>query len=157
VSAENKGLVRRLVVEVWNRGNLGAVDEIFAPDYVSHGHALDDLSVGAPAFKQRVSFVLSRFVDFEITLQDLIAEEDKVVARWSTRATGKPERSDVAPTDNIFEISEIGIFRVDAEKIVESWVSSGQTVDDLIHQNDKAVSSTLHLLSATELIPFPPS
>ncbi len=80
MSVENKGLVRRLFQEVWNRGNLAAADEIFTPDYVSHGHAPDVLSVGVPAFKERVSIVLSRFADLEMTLQDLIAEEDKVVA-----------------------------------------------------------------------------
>ena len=158
MSAENKGLVRRLFQEVWNRGKLAAAEEILASTYVSHGDAPDVLSVGVLAFQRRVSGVLSRFADFEVTLQDLIAEEDKVVARWSTYATDKRDRLDIASASRILRIAEIGIFRVDAGRIIaESWVSSSQSVDGLLHQTDKAVSRVLDSSSAEELISFPPS
>ena len=157
MSAENKGLVRRLFQEVWNRGNLAAADEIFTPDYVSHGHAPDVLSVGVPAFKERVRIVLSRFADLEMTLQDLIAEEDKVVARWNTRATTKREWQDIAPVGRILRVDEIGIFRVDDGLIAESWLSSSQPIDDLLDESSKALSGALNPQSAKALISFPPS
>ncbi len=157
MSAENKGLVRRLFQEVWNRGNLAAADEILAATYVGHGDAPGVLSVGVPAFKRRVSGVLSRFVDFEMTLQDLIAEEDKVVARWSTRATGKRDRLEIDSESTILRTAEIGIFRVDAGRIAESWVSSGRPFEGLLHRADRAVSGILKPSSTEELISFPPS
>ena len=157
MSAENKGLVRRLFQEVWNSGNLAAAEEILASTYVSHGDAPDVLSVGVLAFQRRVSGVLSRFADFEVTLQDLIAEEDKVVARWSTYATDRRDRLDIASASRILRTAEIGIFRVDAGRIAESWVSSSQSIAGLLHQTDKVISRVLDPSSAEELIPFPSS
>ena len=157
MSAENKGLVRRLFQEVWNRGNLAVADEILAPTYVSHGDAPDVFSVGVPAFKQRVSGVLSRFAGLEMTLQDLIAEDEKVVARWCSRATVERVRQDGAPKGRILRMSEIGIFRVDAGKIAESWGSPFRPIDDLLVETGKVLARALQPRSKEESISFPPS
>ena len=135
MSAENKAVVRRLLQEVWNRGNLEVADDIVAPDYVNHTQ--QPAVPGVRGFKQLVSSVHAALVDFQMTLEDLIAEEDKVVARWTTRGTDKRGW----PADNIATLTEIGIFRVSGGKIVESWISSDQPAgSSLLHQtNDRQV------------------
>ncbi len=113
MSAENKAVVRRLLQEVWNRGNLEVADDIVAPDYVNHMPQPAGLLPGVRGFKQLVSSVRATLTDFQMTLEDLIAEEDKVVARWTTR-TDKHEW----PAGN--RVTEIGIFRIAGGKIAES-------------------------------------
>ncbi len=110
MSAENKAIVRRLFQEVWNRGNLEVADDIVALDYVDHTRPDRELPTGLRGFKQQVNLVRATFADFRMTLEDLIAEEDKVVARW--KAAG-----------NMATLTEIGIFRIADGKIVESWVT----------------------------------
>ena len=122
VSAENKAVVRRLFHEVWNRGNLDVADEIFAPDYVNHTPFPGGLSPGVSGFKQFISKLRATFAGFQMTLEDLIAEEDKVVARRKTRSAHKHEWAAIAPTGKGVTLTEIGIFRIAAGKIVESWV-----------------------------------
>ena len=61
-----------------------------------------------------------------MTLEDLIAEEDKVVVRWTTCGADKSEWDGSAPAGNMATLTEIGIFRIDKGKIVESWVTSHQ-------------------------------
>ena len=137
MSAENKAVIRRLFQEVWNRGNLEVADQIVAPDYVNHTPQLAGLLPGVRGFKQQVSSVHATLAGFRIILEDLIAEEDKVVARWTTRGTDKRGW----PAGNMVTLTEIGIFRVDGGKIVESWVSSDQPAgSSLLHQtNDRQV------------------
>ena len=74
-----------------------------------------------------------------MTLEDLIAEEDKIVARWKTQVTEKREW----PAGNMVTLTEIGIFRIDGGKIAESWITSDQAAgSSLLHQtNDLQVRS----------------
>ncbi len=134
MSAENKAVVRRLFQEVWNRGNLKVADEILAPDYVDHTRPAEGLAPGVRGFKHQVSLVHATLTGFRMTLEDLIAEEDKVVARWKTEGTDKREW----PAGNRVTLTEIGIFRIDGGKIVESWVTSLPAGSSLLHQtNDR--------------------
>ncbi len=137
MSAENKAVVRRLLQEVWNRGNLEVADDIVAPDYVNHMPQPAGLLPGVRGFKQLVSSVRAALVDFQMTLEDLIAEEDKVVARWTTRGTDKRGW----PAGNRVTLTEIGIFRIAGGKIAESWISSEQPAgSSFLHQtNDRQV------------------
>ena len=138
MSAENKAVVRRLFQEVWNRGNLKVADEILTPDYVDHTHPAEGLAPGVRGFKQLVSNVRATFSDFKMTLEDLIAEEDKVVARWKTRVTDKREW----PADNRVTLTEIGIFRIADGKIVESWITSHRPAgSSLLHQTNDQLDS----------------
>ena len=133
MSAENKAVVRRLFQEVWNRGNLEVADQIVAPDYVDHTRPAEGLAPGVRGFKQQVSLVHARIAGFRMTLEDLIAEEDKVVARWKTQGTDKREW----PAGNMVTLTEIGIFRIADGQIAESWVTSDQPAgSSLLHQTN---------------------
>jgi predicted ester cyclase len=106
---ENKALVRREQEELWNHtGNLDAAEELFVPDLVE-------------AAKQEAADFREGFPDVVSTIEDLIAEGDKVVARWRSRATHRGEYMGIAPTGKEVEFTGISIYRIEAGKIAESW------------------------------------
>ena len=73
MSTEEKALVRRLIEEVFNAGNLDVADELLAPDYVRHGPLVDQ---DAEQFKSSVGFLRRQYPDLHIQIEDQIAEGD---------------------------------------------------------------------------------
>lgn len=117
---ENKALVRRLVEEVWNKGNMAVADELLATDYVFHHPTGQDLH-GSEKYKQLVGVVRSAFPDLHFTIDDVVAEGDKVVYRWSLSATHKGEFRGIQPTGKKVTIWAICIERIADGKFVEAW------------------------------------
>jgi predicted ester cyclase len=110
---ENKTLVRREQEELWNHtGELDAAQELFAAGE-------------AEAAKQEAADFRQGFPDVISTVEDLIAEGDKVVARWRSRATHQGEYMGIAPSGKEVQFSGISIYRIEGNKIVQSW-----TVED---------------------------
>jgi steroid delta-isomerase-like uncharacterized protein len=122
---ENKALEERSTAEVWNKGNLAVADEIFAPDVVLHG-APPELPSGIEGIKAGVTAYRAAFPDLHLTIDDLIAEGDKVVSRWTMRATHKGELFGIPATGKQVTVTGMSISRVAGGKIAESWNSSDQ-------------------------------
>jgi serine phosphatase RsbU (regulator of sigma subunit) len=123
---ENKATFRRYVEEVTNRGNFEVVDEIF-DSYLAHQPDGSVLKRGPEDVKRFMGEFRSAFSDFHSTVEDQIAEGDKVVTRWRMRGAHEGEFRGIAPTGKEMEINGIGIFRFSAEgKVVESWDSFDQ-------------------------------
>ena len=120
---ENKNVTRRFLKEVFEGGNLELVDELFAPDYVLHDPFVPEEVRGPEGIKQFVSMYRNAFPDAHITIEDLLAEGDKVVVRWTARGTHQGELMGVPPSGNRVEISGIAIYRVSGGKIEETWSS----------------------------------
>ena len=121
---ENKRIVRHLFEEAMNRGNLGVVDEVVAPDYVDHDPANpSDLPPGPEGLKQLMSGYRSAFPDVEMTIEDQIAEGDKVVTRWTARGTHQGDLMGIAPTGKQATITGIFVDRLANGKLVESWAN----------------------------------
>jgi steroid delta-isomerase-like uncharacterized protein len=120
MSEENKALILRFVEEAFNSGNLDAIDEIYAPRFFS-----DDLGAkeerSPEDAKQFVSMYRSAFPDGRTTVEDLIAEEDKVAYRWTYRGTHQGELMGIAPTGREVTITGITINRVSGDRIEEEW------------------------------------
>jgi predicted ester cyclase len=116
---ENKALMRRFIEEVWNKGNLGLSDEIFHPQATSP--SAPQLPPGPEAVRTTASLFRSAFPDFHMTIEDLIAEGDKVVGRFTQSGTHQGEFMDIAPTGRQATWTEIGILRIGDGKVVESW------------------------------------
>jgi predicted ester cyclase len=111
---ENKDLVRREQEELWNHtGDLDAAQELFAAEQ-------------AEAAKQEAADFRRGFPDVISTIEDLIAEGDKVVARWRSRATHQGDYMGIAPTGNRVEFTGISFYRIEGGKIVQSWNSEDQ-------------------------------
>jgi predicted ester cyclase len=106
---ENKAVVRREQEVLWNHtGDLDATKELYAAGQ-------------AEAAKQEAANFRQGFPDVTSTIEDLIAEGDKVVARWRSRATHQGEYMGIAPTGNEVEFTGISFYRIEEGKIAESW------------------------------------
>ena len=123
MSENNKGIVRRLVEEVWNKGNLSLVDELFAPNYEHHDSSTPDLGRGPEGEKKRAALYRTAFPDLRVTLEDIIAEGETVMTRWSCRGTHKGDLSGIAPTGKPFTISGMTVARVSNGKMAEGYVN----------------------------------
>ncbi len=118
---ENKAIDRRIVEEVWNRKNLALVDELVDANFVLHGVGGPDLK-GPEGFKQFVNINATAFPDFHVTIEDMIAEGDKVVSRVTARGTHQGDFMGIAPTGKQFEVTAIIISRYAGGKMVEGWL-----------------------------------
>jgi len=117
---ENKALVRRFLEEVWNKGKLALVNEFLATDYVYH-HPTGMVLHGIEKYKQLVSEVRTAFPDIHFTIDDMVAERDKVVYRWTLRGTHKNEFRGIPPTGKTVTMWGIFIDLIAGGKFVESW------------------------------------
>ena len=117
---ENKITVCRFYDEVFNKGNLDVVDDIFSPDYVI-GDLPPDKSPSREGIKQTALMYRNAFPDLHFTIHDTIAEEDKVAVRFVATGTHKGLFSGIEPTNNQVEIKCISMYRFKDGKIVEGW------------------------------------
>lgn len=122
---ENKAIVRRMFEELWNRGNLDVADELFAPTY--RGHDPTDPNprtreAHGPADVRRfVGMVRAAVPDIRFTVDDVIAEGDKVIARWTTEGTLVGDLPGVPGGGGRATVSGILIYRIVDGKIAEGW------------------------------------
>jgi predicted ester cyclase len=122
---ENKELSRRLYFEVFGKGNLAAADEILAPDCISHA-ADAPPRVGTDGIKMQAKLLLGAIPDLETTLEDQVAEGDRVASRWRGSGTNTGElrispTQSVPPTGRRVAFGEMRIDRFESGRIVESW------------------------------------
>ena len=123
MSETNKNAVRRLIEEVWNKGNLHVTEELFAPNYTHHDHSTPDVGQGPESEKKRAALYRTAFPDMRLTIEDLIAEGETVIARWSCRGTHKGDLSGIAPTGKQVNMTGISIARFTNGKMSEGWVN----------------------------------
>jgi steroid delta-isomerase-like uncharacterized protein len=121
VSEENKALVRRLVAEVWNAGDLDIIDELLAPEWVRHDPAAPEQLRGPDGFRRFVEMYRSAFPDLRFTVEDQVAEGDRVATRWSAVGTHQEELMGMPPSGNRAEVTGITLERFSGGKFVESW------------------------------------
>lgn len=119
---ENKALYRRWFEEVVNDGDLALADELLAPDYRLH-------FPGAPqpfdrdGHKQLVMMFRTGFPDWIETVDEVIAEADKVVIRVTGRGTHEGEFQGIPPTGASVTATGVGIGRIENGRIAESWAA----------------------------------
>jgi len=121
MSAENKAIARRFIEEVWNNGNLAVLDELVATNLVDHNPSTPGQGSGVEGFKQVFSTFRTAFPDLHFTVEDMVAEGDKVVSRVTARGTHKGEFAGIAPTGKQGAAEAIDITRIAGGKIVERW------------------------------------
>ena len=123
MSAENKAILRRVTDEVFTQGNLDVVDELFAPSYVLHDPGVPGGELrGIESFKQQwVSMFRTAFPDLQLSVEDQVAEGDKVVTRYTGRGTHQGELMGIPPTGNEVVVSGTIMSRVSGGRIEEEW------------------------------------
>ena len=98
LTEENKDIVRRTIEELWNKGNMAVADELHAANFVNHDPCGTPETVNLEAYKQGIIDTRTDFPDFHATIEEMIAEGDKVVTRWTCTGThkGKSGAIDIA-------------------------------------------------------------
>jgi len=113
---ENKAIIRRWF-EAENKKDLSPIEDIVAPDFVDHTHQLRSRE----EYKKRITMFIKGFPDFHETIEDIIAEGDKVWVRFKFTGTHKGEYLGLAPTGKKITVECVDIFRMVDGKAVEEW------------------------------------
>jgi steroid delta-isomerase-like uncharacterized protein len=114
-----RALVRRFIEEVFGRGNVAAIDELVAPDFVSHTFGFtEDGPAKLKAATERVHATLS---DVRFTVEDVVAEGDRVAVRLTASATPTGEFMGVPAAGKRYTIGEMHFFRVREGRVAEHW------------------------------------
>ena len=121
---ESKAVVRRFFDEFANKGISSAIDEILSPDFVMHTADGPDVRIeqgrrGYPQFRES-------FPDVTYTIEDMIAEGDRVAFRMTIEGTHLGRFMNVAPTGRKIRYSRFGIIRLEHGKWAEGWVLTNQ-------------------------------
>jgi len=114
---DNKAIYRRIIEEVFNKGDLAVLDEIVATDHVNHSDNLH----GPEEYKQFVTMYRTAFPDLHMAMEDQIAEGDKVLNRFTSTGTHQGDLMGIPPTGRQVIVTAIYIARIADGKIAEEW------------------------------------
>ena len=115
---ENKAIVSRVINEMVNKGNLAGVDEVLDENYIYHFPTHD--IKGPEGFKEFVAMMRKAFPDLNVTIEELIAEDNRVAVRVTMRGTFKGELMGIAPTGRKLTFPEAVFIRFENGKEVEA-------------------------------------
>jgi steroid delta-isomerase-like uncharacterized protein len=118
-AADNKATARRWYEEVFNAGNLDLIHELFAPNFVDHD-PVNPLP-GLEGVRQVVGMYRGAFPDLHITVEDWVAEGDKVVTRFRAQGTHKGPLMGIPPTEKQVTVTGIDMLGFEHGKISEHW------------------------------------
>ncbi len=119
--ASNKALVRRLYDEGFNAGNLDIVDQLVAPDVVTHNPIILDAPRGSDSIRGGIAMLRRSFPDLHVTILDLIAEGDRVAAFLLMSGTNTGDYRRGGATDRHGSMRAFFIWRVADSRLVECW------------------------------------
>jgi steroid delta-isomerase-like uncharacterized protein len=115
---ENKASYRRFMEEMVNNKQLNRVEECIAADMVEH---TPGLSSGATGLRQDFEGFFSAFPDMQVTIDDLVAEGDKVAARYSWTGTHQGVFNDIPATGKQVIVTGLDLWRLREGKCIEHW------------------------------------
>jgi steroid delta-isomerase-like uncharacterized protein len=115
---DNKAIARRFA-QAWAAGGLSIVDELASPDLVVSYPLPPEPIRGPEAFKAFLTEFIAGLPDATITVDDMIAEDDKVACRWTMRGTHEGPLFGFPPTLNQVDISGFTFYRIVGGKVVE--------------------------------------
>ena len=121
MSEENKALFRRFMDEVVNGRNFSAIDDLMETNYVEHSPPPPGVGTGTAGMKQILEMFTSAFPDMRSTIDELIAEDDKVVGIITTTGTHRGEFMGNPASGKQINLSEIHVVRIVNGKAVEHW------------------------------------
>lgn len=131
MEGENKTLLRHYVAKVWHEGNIAALDDFLSPDYRRHvSPTASPLTLDGQ--KQRLAGFRAAFPDIELTLEDVLAEGDRVAFRSTLRGTHQGVFQGIAPTGARVTVALLDVVRIEDGRIAEQW--GGPDMLDLLRQ-----------------------
>jgi steroid delta-isomerase-like uncharacterized protein len=116
-----KGITRQMIEEVFNKGRLDLIGKLVAPEFVGHDPALPQDIAGPDGQREVVSGYRAAFPDLEVTIDDQIAEGDRVVTRWTARGTHTGDLWGIPGTGKQVTVTGTSIDRNQDGRIVETW------------------------------------
>ena len=116
---KNKALVRRVIDEVFLGGSVDAVDELLSEDFVGHGGGPG--MQGRDGMKDAIGRVSKGLADATMTIDDVIAEGDRVAVRLTSHAVQVGPFMGLPPSGKPYTIGEMHIFRIRDGKVAEHW------------------------------------
>ena len=123
VSAHDADLVRQVIDEIWNAGDLDLADELFAATYVNHGGLIPDLVRGPEGVKFSVALYRRAFPDLQISASDLQASGGMLTLRWTAQGTSASGPDRAARADHAGSLAGQTRIAFAGGQIVESWTS----------------------------------
>jgi len=119
----NKTMITRFVEEVWNQRNLDPIAELFHPEIIGNNPPIGYIyqPEGIETFTRSIADYLAAYPDMDVTVHDMVAEGDKVLAYWTTNATHEGELAGIPPSGNPVTFSGHTMYRFADGQIVESW------------------------------------
>jgi steroid delta-isomerase-like uncharacterized protein len=121
MSTDNKEIARRLMEEVWNNRQLDVVDEIIDASYGYHDPNSPDFGQGPESYRARVTFYTTAFPDLRFVIEDMIAEEDRVLVRWEASGTHRGELLGVSATGKAITGTGMHVMQCRNGKVVHEW------------------------------------
>jgi predicted ester cyclase len=119
----NAAVVRRVVEEIWNQGNLDLADTLFTAAYVNLGGLIPDAVLGPEAIKVAVAIHRTAYPNLHITIEHLISEGEFVACQWAANSRAVGETLDPAPGNHRGGLRGMTFCRFAAGTIVESWTT----------------------------------
>jgi predicted ester cyclase len=121
MSEENERVFRRMIEEGFNKCNLVALDELFAPHFIEHQDGFAPPNI--EGVKGAIVSLRTSFPDLKLTIEEIVASGDSTWARITARGTHQASFMGRPPTDKSFAITVIDICRFEAGQIAEHWGS----------------------------------
>jgi steroid delta-isomerase-like uncharacterized protein len=118
---ENTATVRQFIEDGISRGNLDVLDDILDPEYVCYNAGVPEPVRGRDNLKESIRWYKAAFPDLTGTIEDLVATDDKVVARERWHGTHQGEFEGIPASGNAIDITGVDIFRLENGKVVEQW------------------------------------
>ena len=122
MSEQNKAAARK-VLEAFSTGALDVLDEFVAPDAIDHDAYNPNASDGVEGMKRTIAMYRDAFPDLQMTIEEQIAEGDKVVTRWTAVGTHQGEVMGIPASGKTSTVTGIGIDRFEDGKVVEGWTN----------------------------------
>jgi steroid delta-isomerase-like uncharacterized protein len=121
----SESIVRRVLDEAFNQGNLAIVDELVAPDSINH-HTSWGMPANRIGFKQLIATFRAAFPDLHCTINDEIIQGEKSAAHWTIRGTHKGPFLGNPPTSRTIAAQGLIYVCIKNEQVIESWIMIDQ-------------------------------
>ena len=136
----SKELYRRWIDEAWTKGNVDVLDDMHTPDFFDHS-GLPGVSPDTAGMKQFIAGLHAAFPDLAITIEDMVAEGDRLVGRWVMTGTNTGSFNGMPATGRPVTLSGFDLLRVEGDRFAEVW----------------AVADIAGMLQQLGVMPAPPS
>lgn len=120
-TSDNKRLVEDFIQELFSKGDLTAVDRYLSPSFVNNDPPFPGAPTGPEGMRHAAAMFRAALPDWHSEVDQLVAEDDIVVERFTASGTHQGELMGVAGSGRTLVLRGINVFRIDGGKIVERW------------------------------------